>query len=167
MLPICILTIQDEDDRAYMSRLFVQYHRLMYQCTYEVLDDKWATEDAVQTTLLRLIDRIDVVRQLDESKLPGYIAAACRHTAYNVLRHNRRHPQVPLEDAPEASSAPDMDELLSRRVELNALARVWPRLDEDSELAREMGVKPTSVRMALTRARKKARAMLRPELEKM
>lgn len=85
MLPICILTIQDEDDRAYMSRLFVQYHRLMYQCTYEVLDDKWATEDAVQTTLLRLIDRIDVVRQLDESKLPGYIAAACRHTAYNVL----------------------------------------------------------------------------------
>ena len=154
MLPICILTIQDEDDRAYMSRLFVQYHRLMYQCTYEVLDDKWATEDAVQTTLLRLIDRIDVVRQLDESKLPGYIAAACRHTAYNVLRHNRRHPQVPLEDAPEASSAPDMDELLSRRVELNALARVWPRLDEDtrwllearyildysdSELAREMG----------------------------
>ena len=55
MLPICILTIQDEDDRAYMSRLFVQYHRLMYQCTYEVLDDKWATEDAVQTTLLRLI----------------------------------------------------------------------------------------------------------------
>ena len=182
MLPICILTIQDEDDRAYMSRLFVQYHRLMYQCTYEVLDDKWATEDAVQTTLLRLIDRIDVVRQLDESKLPGYIATACRHTAYNVLRHNRRHPQVPLEDAPEASSAPDMDELLSRRVELNALARVWPRLDEDtrwllearyildysdSELAREMGVKPTSVRMALTRARKKARAMLRPELEKM
>ena len=70
MLPICILTIQDEDDRAYMSRLFVRYHRLMYQCTYEVLDDKWATEDAVQTTLLRLIDRIDVVRQLDESKLP-------------------------------------------------------------------------------------------------
>ena len=125
---------------------------------------------------IRDSDRIDVVRQLDESKLPGYIAAACRHTAYNVLRHNRRHPQVPLEDAP------DMDELLSRRVELNALARVWPRLDEDtrwllearyildysdSELAREMGVKPTSVRMALTRARKKARAMLRPELEKM
>ena len=59
---------------------------------------------------------------------------------------------------------------------------MWPRLDEDtrwllearyildysdSELVREMGVKPTSVRMALTRARKKARAMLRPELEKM
>lgn len=37
MLPICILTIQDEDDRAYMSRLFVRYHRLMYQCTYEVI----------------------------------------------------------------------------------------------------------------------------------
>lgn len=114
MLPICILTIQDEDDRAYMSRLFVQYHRLMYQCTYEVLDDKWATEDAVQTTLLRLIDRIDVVRQLDESKLPGYIAAACRHTAYNVLRHNRRHPRCRWRTRRRRRPAPDMDELLSR-----------------------------------------------------
>lgn len=79
MLPICILTIQDEDDRAYMSRLFVQYHRLMYQCTYEVLDDKWATEDAVQTTLLRLIDRIDVVRphgpDPGPEKGPGYAPA--------------------------------------------------------------------------------------------
>ena len=176
MLPICILAIRDDDDRAYMTRLFVKYQRLMYRTIYDILVDKWATEDVLQTTLLRLIDHLDTLRRLEPEGLAGYIAAACRHTAYNVLRHNRRHPQVPLEDAP------DMDELLSRRVELNALARVWPRLDEDtrwllearyildysdSELAREMGVKPTSVRMALTRARKKARAMLRPELEKM
>lgn len=51
----------------------------------------------------------------------------------------------------------------------------WPRLDEntrwllearyildysDGELARELGVKPDSVRMALTRARRKARRLM-------
>lgn len=56
-----------------------------------------------------------------------------------------------------------------------ALAQVWPRLDEntrwllearyildysDGELARELGVKPDSVRMALTRARRKARRLM-------
>ena len=46
-------------------------------------------------------------------------------------------------------------------------AAVATQYPQGMELAREMGVKPTSVRMALTRARKKARAMLRPELEKM
>ena len=29
MLPICILAIRDDDDRAYMTRLFVKYQRLM------------------------------------------------------------------------------------------------------------------------------------------
>ena len=62
-----------------------------------------------------------------------------------------------------------------RRLELDALAQVWPRLDEntrwllearyildysDGELARELGVKPDSVRMALTRARRKARRLM-------
>lgn len=28
MLPICILAIRDDDDRAYMTRLFVKYQRL-------------------------------------------------------------------------------------------------------------------------------------------
>ena len=60
-------------------------------------------------------------------------------------------------------------------LELDALAQVWPRLDEntrwllearyildysDGELARELGVKPDSVRMALTRARRKARRLM-------
>ena len=60
-------------------------------------------------------------------------------------------------------------------LELDALAQVWPRLDEntrwllearyildysDGELARELGVKPDSVRMALTRARRKARHLM-------
>lgn len=123
MLPICILAIRDDDDRAYMTRLYVKYQRLMYRTIYDILGDKWATEDVLQTTLLRLIDHLDTLR----------------------------------------------------RLELDALAQVWPRLDEntrwllearyildysDGELARELGVKPDSVRMALTRARRKARRLM-------
>lgn len=153
MLPICILAIRDDDDRAYMTRLFVKYQRLMYRTIYDILGDKWATEDVLQTTLLRLIDHLDTLRRLEPEGLAGYIAAACRHTAYNAVRDSSRHPWLPLD----------------------ALAQVWPRLDEntrwllearyildysDGELARELGVKPDSVRMALTRARRKARRLM-------
>lgn len=48
MLPICILAIRDDDDRAYMTRLFVKYQRLMYRTIYDILGDKWATEDVLQ-----------------------------------------------------------------------------------------------------------------------
>lgn len=47
MLPICILAIRDDDDRAYMTRLFVKYQRLMYRTIYDILGDKWATEDVL------------------------------------------------------------------------------------------------------------------------
>ena len=29
MIPYCILVIEDDDDRAFMEQLFVDYHRLM------------------------------------------------------------------------------------------------------------------------------------------
>lgn len=82
MLPICILAIRDDDDRAYMTRLFVKYQRLMYRTIYDILGDKWATEDVLQTTLLRLIDHLDTLRRLEPEGLAGYIAAACRWTPW-------------------------------------------------------------------------------------
>ena len=170
MLPICILAIRDDDDRAYMTRLFVKYQRLMYRTIYDILGDKWATEDVLQTTLLRLIDHLDTLRRLEPEGLAGYIAAACRHTAYNAVRDSSRHPWLPLDGGPEVpDERQEVEDRVLRRLELDALAQVWPRLDEntrwllearyildysDGELARELGVKPDSVRMALTRARK-------------
>ena len=71
MLPICILAIRDDDDRAYMTRLFVKYQRLMYRTIYDILGDKWATEDVLQTTLLRLIDHLDTLRRLEPEGLAG------------------------------------------------------------------------------------------------
>lgn len=176
MLPICILAIRDDDDRAYMTRLFVKYQRLMYRTIYDILGDKWATEDVLQTTLLRLIDHLDTLRRLEPEGLAGYIAAACRHTAYNAVRDSGRHPWLPLDGEPEVpDERQEVEDRVLRRLELDALAQVWPRLDEntrwllearyildysDGELARELGVKPDSVRMALTRARRKARRLM-------
>lgn len=176
MLPICILAIRDDDDRAYMTRLFVKYQRLMYRTIYDILGDKWTTEDVLQTTLLRLIDHLDTLRRLEPEGLAGYIAAARRHTAYNAVRDSGRHPWLPLDGGPEVpDERQEVEDRVLRRLELNALAQVWPRLDEntrwllearyildysDGELARELGVKPDSVRMALTRARRKARRLM-------
>lgn len=174
--PFCILAIRDDDDRAYMTRLFVKYQRLMYRTIHDILGDKWATEDVLQTTLLRLIDHLDTLRRLEPEGLAGYIAAACRHTAYNAVRDSSRHPWLPLDGGPEVpDERQEVEDRVLRRLELDALAQVWPRLDEntrwllearyildysDGELARELGVKPDSVRMALTRARRKARRLM-------
>lgn len=143
MLPICILAIRDDDDRAYMTRLFVKYQRLMYRTIYDILGDKWATEDVLQTTLLRLIDHLDTLRRLEPEGLAGYIAAACRHTAYNAVRDSSRHPWLPLDGGPEVpDERQEVEDRVLRRLELDALAQVWPRLDENTRWLLEAPVYP-------------------------
>lgn len=62
MLPICILTIEDESDREFMSRVYTQYQWLMYDTIKHVVGDHWSTEDVVQTTLVKLIDKLEKLK---------------------------------------------------------------------------------------------------------
>lgn len=59
MIPYCILVIEDDDDRAFMEQLFVDYHRLMYHEIFKLVHNQWAAEDVMQSTLVRLAVALD------------------------------------------------------------------------------------------------------------
>ena len=40
MIPYCILVIEDDDDRAFMEQLFVDYHRLMYHEIFKLVHNQ-------------------------------------------------------------------------------------------------------------------------------
>ena len=81
MIPFCILVIEDNDDREFMASLFVQYQRLLYKEIYAILKNPWNTEDVLQATLVKLIDKIPELRQKKEPQLIVYICATARNTA--------------------------------------------------------------------------------------
>lgn len=172
MIPLYILAIEDSDDREFMSKLFVQYQRLMYSTIFEILHDTWATEDVLQTTVEKLIDKLSLLKKFDHAHLASYIITACRHTAYNDLRYKSRHKicSLDVEDGFELNSI-DVEPQIIRIMDLEALSNVWQDLDPRSryvlearyllekstdEIASELNIKPDSVRMAISRARKKA-----------
>ena len=86
MIPFCILVIEDDDDREFMTLLYIRYQRLLYKEIYEILKKPWNTEDILQATLVKLIDKIPELRQKERPQLVGYICAAARNTALNFLR---------------------------------------------------------------------------------
>ena len=179
MLPYAIMVMTDESDRAFMTELFVNYHRLMYKSILRIVHDQWVTEDLLQATLVKLIDKVAELRKKDRDRLVNYIITACKNQARNYLRDKKRHPEYPLEDYQEINDAEnDQDSIEARLVaadELNRFADIWPRLDERSqhllegyytlgkstaELAQELGIKKDSVKMALHRARANAYALM-------
>lgn len=184
MIPYCILVIEDESDRAFMESLYHNYRRLMYKTIKRIIDDPWSAEDLMQSVLVKLIDKLALLRSKEEQQVVSYIVSACRNTAYNYVRDHKKERETPYEeylvDANSEQNGHRMEFALIREEEMDCLARVWPKLDEKSrhilegyyilekpmsELGKELGIKTDSVRMTLARARRKAYELLEKELE--
>jgi DNA-directed RNA polymerase specialized sigma24 family protein len=89
LIPFCILVIEDDDDREFMAALFIQYQRLLYKEINDILKNPWNTEDVLQATLVKLIDKIPELRNKEQPQLIGYISVTARNTAYNFLRSQK------------------------------------------------------------------------------
>lgn len=182
MIPICILVMEDEDDCAFMTHLYKTYHRLMYSEIRKIVTDSWVVDDVMQTTLENLMKKVADLRIKDRSRLVNYIISACKLNALNYLRNTTRRTIFSFDDDWDAEDPEQNLQTIELRLveaeEREHLARVWPELDERSrlllegryilekspeELARDLGIKPASVRMALTRARKAAYQLMQQQ----
>ena len=179
MIPFCILGIENDDDREFMAELFLRYQRLLYNEIYEILNNPWNTEDILQATLVKLIDKIPELRKKEETKLVSYMVVATRNNTYNFLRAQKKSAQVSFEEysGQENSASADrqIESGMIAKEEIEEMVRRWSQLDErskhllegkyilgksDEALAEELSINPASVRMALTRARQNAYQIL-------
>ena len=175
LIPFCILAIENDDDREFMAELFLRYQRLLYNEIYEILNNPWNTEDILQATLVKLIDKIPELRKKEETKLVSYMVVAARNNTYNFLRAQKKSAQVSFEEysGQENSASADrqIESGMIAKEEIEEMVRRWSQLDErskrllegkyilgksDEALAGELSINPASVRMALTRARQNA-----------
>lgn len=183
MIPCCILIIEDENDRTFMSELYLQYNRLMYSVIYKIIHDPWTTEDLVQTTLEKLIGNVQKLRGKDREHLVNYVITSCRNCALSYLRKQYKHSHVQFGNDWDGEDTEHDRQAIEYRLISNenlvALSRVWPKLDARNrwileshyiqekppdEMAREPGIKPESLRMVLSRARKAAYRLMEDEL---
>lgn len=180
MIPLVIMTIEDEDDRAFMTEVYVRYERLIYSEIYKLMNDRWMVEDVMQTTLMKLIDQLARLRGMDERHRINYIITAARNNAISALRTHSNRSSASLEAQQEAGwdigSDISVEETVLLGEKIGRLKDVWPKLDARSrylleskyildassrEMAQALGIKEDSVRVELSRARRRARQLLR------
>lgn len=186
MIPYCIALIEDESDRAFMTRLFEQYQRLMYKCIRRIVEEPWDVDDVLQDVLEQLMKKADKLRGAENTWLCKYIMVTCEHRALNYNRYKKCHPCVVLEESSDVFSDQGahreaIESRLIRESEIACFQRLWDKLDRRTqyilegiyileqspeELAEELGMKPNSFRMAITRARRKAYARFQEAYEK-
>lgn len=177
MIPLIILAIEDPDDRAFMEDLYLSYKWLMYAKIKGIVSDSWETEDIMQSSIEKLIDKVELLKTLGEEKKTDYIITTCRNEAFSYLRKKKPVEYVVNESLDVFESESDTPEvqILTKESIANTY-KAWQMLDEksktllawkyklemsDVEIASELGIKPNSVRMRLTRARNRFKQQLR------
>lgn len=162
-------------DREFMLKLYQEYRGLMFSTAEKFISDPDEREDVVQDSLERLLRHADALRWKERPVQAAYVVQTVRNTAINHLRRKdveNRRTGAPEDgrELPEPRSL-TLEELMDIRERGAHIREILAGLTEtdrllltgkyilgysDAELAEEVGVKPDSIRMMLTRARRRA-----------
>lgn len=159
-----------------MEAVYLKYVKMLYYIVSNYIFEKSLIEDVIHDTFLKLIPQVSKLQTFDENRLRAYISAAARNTAYTKsiklkkLRQNfaTDDPESLLTDIPDNSLS--YDEILIKQEEALKFRTLVQMLEpndrflleakyieqlSDNEIADILHVKPSSIRMMLTRVRRK------------
>ena len=169
MIPFVFLLIESDEDRLFLEGVYLEYHRLMYAQALRIMRNGEEAQDVVSDSLMALMKKIDLLRTLECNKLRAYIVTTVKHTAITRFQRKKRERVVDDATLEDIAGGGTVDEALLARAGVegikDAIASLSDREKEimlmkyfreltDEEIARETGLRPVSVRVQLSRARK-------------
>ena len=90
MLPI-ILSIRDDEDRAFVEKLYINYEKKLYKIANKYLLNHHDAEDCVHDTVKLIIDSLDKFKAAyDKGYVEKLLMVTCRNCALNAVRVKRR-----------------------------------------------------------------------------
>ena len=168
-----MVALPDDEERAFMNRLWWQYHRYMFFIARGYASEQGALEDIVSDACLRLMEHIATLRGLSEAQLRAYIRQTVRSRAIQQLRRAGREAAMPTDDLPSEGEGPWQG--IELREELELLRTAVARLPEaerqavrlrygdglkGAALAERLGVAESTARRYLAEAKKRLKAMI-------
>ena len=131
MLPIYLQTIESDEDRSVVERVYERYRRLMYKVAFGFLDDPEDAEDAVQQAFLSMIEHVERLREVADDKFPAYVSIITERKAIDILRKKRR-----LEDVGSDEDRPGVELALPDGEGLDGAIAKLPAMHREAILLR-------------------------------
>ena len=176
--PLMLMMIESEEDRLFLEGLYLEYHQLLYGMALRVTRNRETAQDAVGDSLVALTKKIDLLRSLDSNKLRAYLVITVKHTAISLLNRGKREQAADDSVFVNLQDGFRVDESVLSRAGVERIkqaVRQLPRREKDvmlmryfqeltdEEIADALGIRPVSVRVQLSRARKHLAALLGKE----
>ena len=126
--------------------------------------------------------KISLLRSRDRERQINYIISTTKNTAYNYMRTRKNVTIFAFDEEMDSLTDDPIEDSLEQQSildDLDCLRRVWPKLDPRSQyllearyilekpldqMAADLGMNPGSLRMFLTRAKRRAKALMLAEM---
>jgi len=167
------MTIEDEEDRLKIERLYYKYRQLMFKEAQVILKDEHLSEDAVAESFIRIIKNL---HKIDENNCPrtrSYLVIICRNVSKDIYK-SRIYLNT-IDDLAEDIEVEDMvcsdpNDIVVNKETLEQIAKVIENLDiiyrdvfllrrvhnlSREEIAKIFGISVETVKKRLARAKVK------------
>ena len=166
MFPLILMAMENNEDRALIEELYLCNHNLMYAQALRILKNRSAAEDAVSDALEALIKKVSLLRDMDSNKRKAYAVITVRHMAINIYRRHSRDTvteedtlnAIPSDSRTEdavldSAGVDEIREAIHRLGEndRDMLMMRYFRELSDTEIGRELGILPVTVRVRMSR----------------
>lgn len=172
-----------QSDTEFIDTLYRNYEKMLFCKAKEILRSREWAEDVAHDTIEKLIKIAPKLQKLDGPRRTNYVKVTVTNTALNQLsaKTTRQHmDEVSYEDLAYqvADDSAMLEDLLLKKERHEILSAALSSISQrdrfllegkylldlsDQELANELQVKPSSIRMLLTRARNNIKEQLRKE----
>ncbi len=162
-----------------LEGIFRSYWRLLFVQSHRILQDNGLAEDCVQETFVRILKRLEFFCGLESRRQVNYLITTVRNLSYDMLRaKSRQSLSLSDEDLNLENQLPDevdLEQSVLLRQDLRRLSEIWPSLpsedrqilerryileQRDREIGQAFSLSDAAVRMRLTRARRRALALM-------
>ncbi len=164
----------DKQEREFMLWLYERYISYLFFAAGKFTEVQSDREDLVHDALLRLMKNVTVLQSMESNALAGYLYLTVR----SVWLDRRAREQTLTEDVLEHLAGRDPENGYLAKWDAAVLKQKLPERDwfllhskyiigcTDGEIGGVLGCAPASVRVMLTRARRRAKAVLEDKEEK-
>ena len=170
-----LLAIENEEDRAFFERLYEVYSSDMKLYARSLVGDRFA-EDALHNAFLKLINKIELLKDLCPEQRRTYILMTIRSCAYDILRMEQKYTDIEEYEQFLSEDAPTVVDKIIDREGYEYLKTCIRKMSDnyrevcelkyvlhmkEREIAQELGLSEKNVNARIFRGKQVLRKMIK------
>lgn len=130
MLAFLLSIVETDAERELVVKLFETYRQRMYYLAYDILKNKHDAEDAVSSALIRIINNLKKIADLESVKTRGFIYIITKNAAIDIYNARKKHIHTDIDELNIPITNILEDDVINK-IDYQLLNEAINRLNED------------------------------------